>query len=59
MYPITPIALSVPEAAKAIGIGRTKMFELIAGEDIKAIKIGRRTLVPATELTKFISSNID
>jgi len=40
-----PITVSVDEARKALGIGRTKFYELVGEGRLKTLKIGRRTLV--------------
>lgn len=44
-----------PEAAQALGIGRTKMFELIQAGEIDTVWIGRRRLVPVDELHAFVA----
>lgn len=49
----TPIALSVVEAARSLGISRTKLYELIGEDEIAVVKIGSRTLVPHNELVAF------
>lgn len=40
-----PIAVSVIQAARYLNLGRTKIYELIRSGDLKALKIGRRTLI--------------
>jgi len=35
------LALTVPEAAERIGIGQTKVYELVARGDLPSVKIGR------------------
>lgn len=35
----------VPEAAKALGLGRSKTYELIAEGKLQTVTIGRRRLV--------------
>ena len=50
-------AYSVEEAARQIGIGRSKMFELIKYGKIKAIKCGARTLVPDSSLMSFLATS--
>lgn len=40
-----PITVSVDEARKALGIGRTKFYQLVGQGRLKTLKIGRRTLV--------------
>lgn len=44
--PIPRAALSVEEAATALGIGRTYVFELIKDGTLETVKLGRRRLVP-------------
>jgi excisionase family DNA binding protein len=40
-----PICASINETARALGIGRTKVYELINVGLLETVKIGRRTLV--------------
>ncbi len=40
-----PLAVSIKDAAKALGIGRTSIYAMIADGRLDAFKIGRRTLV--------------
>lgn len=45
-----------PEAAaSALGIGRTKFFELIAEGQIETVQIGRSRRVPAQALEDYVS----
>ena len=54
--PLSPIrlALSVEEAASALGLGRTTMFRLIKSGAIKAVKVRGRTIVRVSELEVFL-----
>lgn len=36
---------SIPDAAKALGVGRSKLYELISDNRLETITIGRRRLV--------------
>jgi excisionase family DNA binding protein len=36
---------SIPDAAKALGVGRSKLYELIAEGRLETVTIGRRRLV--------------
>ncbi len=49
-----PIALPVNDAAKAIGIGRTKMFALLQSGEVPICKIGRRTLILTEDLQSWM-----
>jgi excisionase family DNA binding protein len=49
-----PLLLSIPEAAAACALGKSKFYELIAAGEIRVLKIGRRTLVSRRELETFV-----
>jgi excisionase family DNA binding protein len=49
-----PLAVRIREACRLTGIGRSKLYELIAGGEIEIIKIGTITLVPVASLTSFL-----
>jgi excisionase family DNA binding protein len=40
------LVVSVPEAARLLGISRTHAYELIARGELPSIRLGRRILVP-------------
>lgn len=52
--PGDPISVRVAEAIRLTGIGRSKLYELIASGDIEAIKVGRCTLIPMTSLRALV-----
>lgn len=45
--------VSVAEAAAVLGIGKTKMFELLASGQIESVQLDRRRLVPADGLRSY------
>jgi len=45
---------SVNDAVSTTGIGRTKIYELMANGEIEAVKIGKRRLIPDDALDDFI-----
>jgi excisionase family DNA binding protein len=49
-----PLAHSVNEACRRLGIGRTSLYELIDAKEIRPFKIGRKTLIPESELQRVI-----
>lgn len=49
------IATSVNDAAKALGIGRTSVYQLIRDGRLEAIKLGRRTLVKADSIRRLVN----
>lgn len=48
------ITVRIKEACRITGIGRSKLYELIADGEIEIIKIGAMTLVPVDALSRFI-----
>lgn len=50
------IAASVNETARSLGLGRTKIYELINDGKLTTIKIGRRTLVKADSIRALIDT---
>ena len=40
-----PLTVTVASARKALGIGTTKLYELIGEGQLRTIKLGRRTLI--------------
>ncbi len=51
-----PICVRIPEACRLTGIGRSKMYELIAAGEIETIKVGTITLVPLAALAAFVDA---
>jgi excisionase family DNA binding protein len=51
---LEPLLVSVEEAARSLGIGQTKAYELIGQGALPCVKLGRRTLVPVRELSKWV-----
>jgi excisionase family DNA binding protein len=52
-----PITVRIPEACRLTGIGRSKLYELIAAREINVVKVGTMTLVPVASLIEFIRRN--
>ena len=46
--------LSIPEAAKVLGIGRSAAYEAARTGEIPVIRIGRRLLVPKYALDRIL-----
>lgn len=46
----------VPEAAKALGLGRSKVYDLIAEGKLEAVKIGTRRLVRVASIKALVGS---
>ncbi len=52
--PVEPICVKVNDAARMIGVGRTKLYELIASGEIEAIKLGKSTRITTASLYELI-----
>jgi excisionase family DNA binding protein len=51
-----PVLLLRPEdAASALGIGRTKVYELMRSGALRSVKIGGLRRIPATALADFVA----
>lgn len=43
-----PVLLTVPEVARALRIGRTKVFNLVIAGEIDSVKIGKLRRIPVS-----------
>lgn len=50
-----PLAMRIPDAVRMTGIGRSKLYELIASGDLETVKIGRCTLVTMEALRELLT----
>lgn len=49
------MSYSPSDAAKVIGVSRSTLFNLLARGDLKARKLGTRTLITSAELERYLS----
>jgi excisionase family DNA binding protein len=56
MKTMTRLLYSMAEAWETLGIGRTKLYALVADGSLKTVKIGRRTLIEHEELVRYVDS---
>lgn len=54
-----PLANQVPQACARLGIGRTALYELLKAGELRYFKVGARTLIPESELQRFIAMRMD
>ena len=47
------------EAARLLGIGRSKLFEMLAGSELPVIRIGRCVRIPRQELRRWVDQQIE
>ncbi|HET9758073.1 MAG TPA: helix-turn-helix domain-containing protein [Candidatus Limnocylindrales bacterium] len=46
--------LSIPDAADALGIGRSMLYQEIAAGRLRTLKVGRRRLAPSASVRDYI-----
>ncbi len=51
---MTPLAISVPEAARLLGLSRSTTYQAVKRGDIPSVRIGGRVLVPLRRLEELI-----
>lgn len=50
------LAVSISDAAKALGLGRTSIYTMIANGRLEAFKLGRRRLVTVESIRKLVAA---
>lgn len=50
----SPLLLTIPDVARRLGLGRTKVYELIAREGLPVVRFGRAVRVSVTSLQQWI-----
>jgi excisionase family DNA binding protein len=48
--------LTIPDAADALSIGRSTLYEEIAAGRLRSVKVGRRRLIPAESVAAYIGT---
>ena len=56
--PTVPLAHPLAQAAERLGIGKTTLYKLIDAQQIRPIKIGKRIVVPESELKRYIRAQL-
>jgi excisionase family DNA binding protein len=54
--PFCPRAFSIPEFCRRYGIGRTNAYQEIAAGRLRAVKVGRRTLITQDAAESWLAS---
>ena len=49
------ILLTPEEAAQALNISRSKLFELLQGQTLKSVKIGKSRRIPIDALRSYVA----
>jgi excisionase family DNA binding protein len=51
-----PLALTIPNACRAIGVGKTWIYEQAKAGNLKLVHLGGRTVIPMAELKRLMES---
>ncbi|MAW99936.1 MULTISPECIES: helix-turn-helix domain-containing protein [Stakelama] len=51
----TPICVRADRAAQMLGIGKTKLYELIGSGELELVHIGRRSLILKSSIDDFVA----
>ncbi|MBF9150386.1 helix-turn-helix domain-containing protein [Novosphingobium jiangmenense] len=51
-----PLAVRIPDAVRMTGIGRSKLYQLIASGELETVKIGRCTLITLDALKGLLAN---
>lgn len=51
-----PLAVRIPDAVRMTGIGRSKLYQLIASGELETVKIGRCTLITLDALKSLLAN---
>lgn len=50
-----PLLLTLPEAREVLRVSKATCDRLVSRKQLRAVKIGRRTFIPAEEIARFIN----
>jgi excisionase family DNA binding protein len=54
--PLEPLTVRIPVAVQLTGIGRSKLYQLIAAGEVETVKVGASTLVSVASLKRLIET---
>ena len=47
---LDPLLVSIADATRVIGVGKSKFYEIIAKRELSVIKLGRKSLIAVDDL---------
>lgn len=56
--PETPIAVSIADACRIAGVGKTTVYELVNANKLESIKLGRRRLIKFASLEALLKEGV-
>ncbi|WP_373696460.1 excisionase family DNA-binding protein [Hyphobacterium lacteum] len=54
--PIAPRAMTIDRFVSAYGVSRAKTYQLLKAGELRGVKVGRRTLIPAESAETWFAS---
>lgn len=54
--PQTPLSYSIPDAARAIGVGRSTIYQLLNDGRLQSVHVGKRRLILADSLKALVQA---
>jgi excisionase family DNA binding protein len=51
---LAPMAYRVPDACHLLSISRSHLYDLVSEGQVRLVKIGNRSLVPASEIARLV-----
>jgi excisionase family DNA binding protein len=58
MPPVEPLLLTIPQVAAMLGLGRTKVYDLIDHEGLPTVKLGTARRIPRQALEVWLTRRI-
>lgn len=55
---VPKVLLTVDEAAEAMSLGRSYVYELVMRNTIRSVKVGRKRRIPVAELHAFVARQL-
>jgi excisionase family DNA binding protein len=55
---VTPLAVSPRKAAKYLDVGHDAIYQLLHEGRLRSVKLGRRRLIPLSELERFLADEL-
>jgi excisionase family DNA binding protein len=52
------LVVTVPEAARMLGVSRTLGYELVARGELGSVRLGRRVVVPLTAIEELLATAV-
>lgn len=52
--PIKPLAVSVDEAGRLLGVSRDLVYDMVARHELVSVRLGRRIVVPVRALEEIL-----